>query len=183
MNGGQTCRHNWNNIPITNFVVGFVGRISPEKNIPVILQCAKLMPDVSFVLVGDGPQKSPFEQMNKLDNVFFLGHHTDTEKFYAAFDMLILPSKTEGVPLVILEAMMVGTPTVASNVGAISEVITHNKNGLLVDVINSDGFVKNIQKVKNYSEVLKSLSQNCKEMALNLKAKSETITINTAYQV
>jgi glycosyltransferase involved in cell wall biosynthesis len=133
------------------FVVGFVGRLSPEKNIPMVLSCAKNLPDVSFVIVGSGPQESPLKQMAKeLKNVFFVGARTDVEKFYPAFDALMLPSTMEGLPLVIIESMLTGTPVIASDVGAINELVIDSLNGYVIWNPNETWmFVQAINNLRN----------------------------------
>lgn len=168
-----------------DFIVGFVGRLSPEKNIPAILQCAKMLPDVSFVIVGDGPQKQPLEQMAKdLKNVYFTGARSDVEKFYAAFDLLVLPSVMEGMPLVILEAMCAGTPVVASDVGAILEVVFDGITGSLVWNPGNPGlFVKEIQKFKNNKQLWTRCSANCKAVADASRDKVVGFNINHLYNL
>ena len=168
-----------------DFVVGFVGRLSPEKNIATILHCAKAIPSASFVIVGDGPQKITLENMSKdLDNIYFVGSRQDVEKFYGAFDVLLLPSHVEGLPLVILEAMTAGTPTIASDVGAISEVIY---NGISGDLIwNSRApqlFVQTLEKFINNKELLQSCSINCKALAKSLEEKAKQQDINYFYNL
>jgi glycosyltransferase involved in cell wall biosynthesis len=168
-----------------NFVVGFVGRLSPEKNIPVILHCAKNLPDVSFVIVGDGPQKQPLEQMaNGLHNVHFVGARNDVEKFYAAFDLLILPSVMEGMPLVILEAMVAGTPTIASDVGSILEVVFDGITGSLIwNPGNPNLFIREIQRLKNNHPLWERCSFNCKAVADASHDKVNGFNINHFYNL
>jgi glycosyltransferase involved in cell wall biosynthesis len=164
------------------FVVGFVGRLSPEKNIPCLLQCAKQMPEVSFVIVGKGPQEQPLKQLAKdLKNVFFIGERRDVEKFYAAFDVLMLSSTMEGLPLVILEAMVTGTPVVASNVGAVSELVIDGMNGF--SILNSNNYLlfgEAIEKLKNV-ETWKVFSENSKLVAKTAKEKAQAKDINSLY--
>lgn len=164
-----------------DFVVGFVGRLSPEKNIPMILECAKHI-DASFVIVGDGPQRKPLEQMSG-DNVHFFGERNDVEKFYGAFDLLILPSIMEGVPLVILEAMVAGTPAVASDVGAIKEIVIDGINGSLVwNPKNISLFLREIKKFMN-KEYWNKCSKNCKIISSGFKERSEMFNINHFYNM
>jgi glycosyltransferase involved in cell wall biosynthesis len=119
--------------PTDRFTVGTIARLSPEKNIPMILACAKAMPDALFVVVGDGPQAAVLKGMAaSLNNVAFIGRRTDVERFYAAFDVFLLTSNMEGLPLTILEAMASGTPVVASKVGAIPELVSDGVNGFVV---------------------------------------------------
>ncbi len=170
------------NIP-TDFVVGFVGRLSPEKNIPVILQCARSMPDTSFVIIGDGPQAGPLKHMSSdLKNVFFLGKKNDVEKFYPAFDVLMLPSNMEGLPLVILEAMTSGTPIVASDVGAISEVVKEGVNGFLSQPNNFLKFITLLAKLKD-KDVWEEHSKNSIVIANSLEERAKTFNINNIYNM
>lgn len=172
------------NIP-TNFVVGFVGRLSPEKNIPVILQCAKSLPYISFVIIGDGLQRKPLEQMAKeINNLYFLGGRDDIELFYPSFDLLLLPSTVEGLPLVILEAMASGTPVVASDVGAISEIVFDSITGSLVwDPANPSIFIREIVTLKQKPELWQKYSDNCKLMTSGFIQKSKDFNINHLYSL
>lgn len=171
------------NIP-TDFVVGFVGRLSPEKNIPTLLQCAKLLPEVSFVIVGDGPQKNVLQKMAiNLKNVYFIGQVSNVEDFYASFDILMLSSIIEGLPLVILEAMAVGTPIIAPDVGAISEVITDGISGLLVwNSSNASLFAQSIIRLKENNFWL-NCSNNCRIIAKAIHEKQIYNNINTFYNM
>jgi len=168
-----------------SFVVGFVGRLSPEKNIPAIIYCAKALPDVTFVIVGDGPQRQPLEQMaNGLTNVYFVGPRNDVEKFYAAFDLLILPSVMEGMPLVILEAMSAGTPMVASDVGSILEVVLDGITGSLIwNPGNPSLFVREIQRFKNNKPLWERCSFNCKAVADAMQDKVMDFNVNHLYNL
>ena len=164
------------------FVVGFVGRLSPEKNIPCVLQCAKNLPQHSFVIVGGGPQEGPLKQMAKeLKNVFFVGERQDVEKFYAAFDVLMLSSSMEGLPLVILEAMATGTPIVASNVGAVSELVVDNVNGYTIWNHNDSGlFCAAISKLTD-GAAWNQMSVNSRLIAKASRERAEQININILY--
>lgn len=165
----------------TDFVIGFVGRLSPEKNVPLILECAKQI-DASFVIVGDGPQRKVLEQLSG-DNVYFVGERDDVEKFYGAFDLLLLPSLMEGVPLVILEALTAGTPVVASDVGAIKEIVFDGITGSLIwNPKNVALFVREINRFKN-KLFWKKCSINCKTISLAFKERSNTYDINYFYSL
>jgi glycosyltransferase involved in cell wall biosynthesis len=164
------------------FVVGFVGRLSPEKNIPMVLSCAKNLPDVSFVIVGSGPQESPLKQMAKeLKNVFFVGARTDVEKFYPAFDALMLPSTMEGLPLVIIESMLTGTPVIASDVGAINELVIDSLNGYVIWNPNETWmFVQAINNLRN-NDIWNQFSTNSFALSIAAKAKAKQLSINVLY--
>jgi len=134
------------------------------------------------VLIGDGPQFDIFKKISSnLKNVFILGKRSDVEKFYPAFDVLFLPSTMEGLPLVILESMISGTPTVASNVGAISEIVKDDINGLLCEKPNDYLiFTTLFEKVK---ENWNKYSKNSLIISKSLEERSKTLTINTLYNM
>jgi glycosyltransferase involved in cell wall biosynthesis len=167
-----------------DFVVGFVGRLSPEKNLPTILQCARSMPDTSFVIIGDGPQKTALTQIaSKLRNVFFIGKRNDVEKFYPAFDALILTSAMEGMPLVALEAMTSGTPVVAPNVGAIPEIVKHGINGFIAEKYNDFLlYITLLSKLRD-EKIWEECSKNSILIAKSLEERSKSFNINALYKL
>lgn len=105
-----------------------------------LIEAAKLIclevPEIRFVLVGDGQERPKLEEQVKntgLENHFlFLGARRDIPKLLACAELCILPSRAEGLPNVVLEAMSAGVPVVATRVGGIPEVIEDGASGLLV---------------------------------------------------
>lgn len=121
-------------------VVGAVGRLVAEKGFFHLLHAAPGIladfPDTLFVLVGDGPARVGLEaaaqDLGVRENVVFAGQRRDMPGVYASFDILVLPSLNEGMPLSILEGLASKRPVVASHVGAMPTVITSERSGLLV---------------------------------------------------
>ena len=121
-------------------IVGYVGRLVREKGLDVLLQAARRVvtqvPYTEFVFVGEGPERGALEVLaNGLElhnHVSFLGPRSDLPDLYASFDIFVLPSLGEGMPLVVLEAMAAGKPVVATRVGAIPKVLREGELGLLV---------------------------------------------------
>lgn len=105
----------------------FAGRFSEEKGIDILLKAAK--PDWKLQFAGSGPLEHIIK--NKGELLGWLSIKQLREKIGQA-DVLVLPSYTEGLPNVILDAMMVGTPVVASNVGGIPELLQDGRAGILV---------------------------------------------------
>ncbi len=164
----------------TDFVVGFVGRISPEKNTPLILQCAKQLPDVSFVIIGDGPQENALKQLGKsIKNIHFLGFRNDVELFYPTFDVLLITSTIEGIALVSLEAMTAGTPVISTNVGAMGEVV-NNTNGFLLSS-NAQLFINAIATLKTNKDLHKTLINGSYETSKKYEQLGAEININKLY--
>jgi glycosyltransferase involved in cell wall biosynthesis len=120
-----------------DFVVGFVGRFSPEKRPELLLRgLHRLPPRFKGLFVGWGPlQSGLLEEANRLvpGRCAFRFADRYLGDFYQAFDAFTLLSVQEGFALVFLEAMFCGLPVVATPVGAVPEVIEHRVNGVIVD--------------------------------------------------
>jgi glycosyltransferase involved in cell wall biosynthesis len=97
---------------------------------------APLFPEVGFLVVGDGPLREELtdltRQLGLEQRVHFLGHRADARALIELLAVLVVPSFTEGSPLIILETMAAGVPVVASAVGGIPDQVRHGKEGLLV---------------------------------------------------
>lgn len=119
----------------TEKVVGFVGNIEPIKNVmllpEIFKQLQEAVKDISFVIVGDGRELNEFKKRISALNVkytYFLGRKTPQEipDIMNTLDILILPSKNEGLGLVCIEAQMCGVHVIGSKVGGIPEVIPND---------------------------------------------------------
>ncbi len=123
-------------IPRNAKVVVFVGRLTHQKGIDalvdVALSTAATMDDVIFLLVGDGPCMPDMRaRVSDSSQIRFMGQQEDVTPFYNAADVLFLPSRYEGLPMVLVEAFAHGVTAVASSVGGIPEVIVDGVNGFL----------------------------------------------------
>lgn len=121
-------------------LVGAAGRLSPEKGychlVDAAAEVVRTHADVGFLLFGDGPlQESLARQITRLNltNHFILaGFRGDLDRWLPNFDLFVLPSYTEGLPNVVLEAFASRVPVVATAVGGTPEVIEDGRNGYLV---------------------------------------------------
>ena len=126
--------------PGDGHVFAAVGRLSPEKNIGLLLaafaRVVQRSPRARLLLAGDGPQRSALEasaaQLGIADRVSFLGVRDDVAALWPGIDTLALPSLSEGMPLVVLEAMAHGVPVVASAVGEVPSLLSQAEHGRLV---------------------------------------------------
>jgi len=124
-----------------NPVVGFVGRLVPEKGGALLIRAARQVlaayPKTLFVLVGEGPARQQWTELAAelgVDkHIILTGERGDMPEVYASFDLMVLPSQIEAMPMCLLEAMAAGKPVIATNVGAIPRLVVDGKTGLLVE--------------------------------------------------
>jgi glycosyltransferase involved in cell wall biosynthesis len=121
--------------------VGVVARLVPEKGVALFLEAAAIVhqaePGCRFKVAGDGALRGMLAELSGrlgIENcVEFCGLLPDARPFIGELDALVVPSLSEGAPLVTLEAMTAGVPVVATRVGGVPEQIGHEKEGLLVE--------------------------------------------------
>lgn len=121
-------------------VVGVVGRLSPEKGVDIYLRAIADLERRGVrcvsVLAGDGPQRGATEalaaELGIAHRLFLLGSVRSMQLLYRRLDLLVIPSRSEGLPNVLLEAMRADVPVVSTSVGAIPEVIGGTRAGVLV---------------------------------------------------
>lgn len=135
-------------LPAESFVVGYIGRLSEQKNVPILLQAARRLQQSQFVLIGTGDLEAQLEaSAADLPNVRFLGYLPEAHALLPAFDALCLPSKWEGLGLVLVEAMWCNVPIVGSAAGAIPEMLGDGDYGLLFDPDDVQSLVTALQAV------------------------------------
>jgi glycosyltransferase involved in cell wall biosynthesis/peptidoglycan/xylan/chitin deacetylase (PgdA/CDA1 family) len=126
--------------PVGGGSIGAVARLSPEKGLDRLVEAfarvRNARPAAQLTLVGDGPERARLESLAARlglgGSVIFTGRQENVRPWLAGFDVFALPSLTEGIPLALLEAMAVGVPVVASDVGGIPEVVNSPACGRLV---------------------------------------------------
>jgi len=148
--------------------LGYLGRLTDEKGIKSFVTAnAKLLADVSFSIGGDGEEKVELEKLVAKNNLKakLYGQITDKDAFFASFNVLVLPSVTEALPLVVLEAFSAGTPVVSFDLPSLRTLVD-GENGILV----KQGDYKKLAKVaielmnsKNY----KKYSEQARETYLH----------------
>ena len=134
------------------FIVGWVGRLSFEKGSDTFINAVERIRDlrVQAVLIGEGPDRTDLEasveKMSLGDSVRFLGEIPSAVNYFKAFDMFVLSSRTEGTPIVLLEAVANGVPVVATDVGGVRELVTEDE-ALLVECDDVVGIANAIREV------------------------------------
>lgn len=121
-------------------IIGSIGRLITRKGysylIEAVAQLKDQFPLIKLILVGEGPEESRLktlaDELCISETVLFLGTRQDIPQILSAFDVFVLPSLSEALPIALLEAAAMGKPLVASNVAGIGEIIHNGKNGFSV---------------------------------------------------
>lgn len=149
------------------FVIGAIGRLVAFKGFTYLLKAAKIIysqqPKFKLVIVGGGELKQPLKQQAQelgiADKVIFTGRQDNVLPFLASFELVVMSSITEGLPIVSLEAMAMGKAVVASRVGGIPEVVEERVTGLLVPPKDPSALAQAIITLMENPELRKSLGQ------------------------
>jgi len=155
-----------------DLAVIYVGRISAEKNLPLVLRTFKAMQDINpnlkLVLVGDGPVRAELQRQNP--GYIFAGMRTgeDLAAHYASGDIFLFPSMTETYGNVTVEAMASGLAVLAYRYAAAAEHIEHERNGLHAEYGNEEEFVIQACKLAIDVSRVHKLRMNAHQTMLNL---------------
>lgn len=162
--------------PETPVVLG-AGRLTYQKNFSVLVDAAKIVkekvPGVKFIVGGEGELRADLEdqiaKLNLEDTVLLPGNIMNLPEMMQSADLFVLPSKYEGLPLVLLEAMASGLPAVGSSIKGTIDVIENGKNGLLTDLDDIDGLA---------DAIIELLTDNNRRMNMSSEAIE---TINSKF--
>jgi len=128
-------------------VVGGLGRLVPAKGFDLLIEAVRRLRDrgspIEAVIAGEGPERASLERAADGLPVRFPGFVTDTRTFFGGVDIFCLPSRWEGLPFALLEAMMAGTPCVAADVGDVAVAL--GDTGRLVAPGDLDAFVSALE--------------------------------------
>ncbi len=113
-----------------------LARLDPQKGLEVLVAAAAQVPDVRFAIAGEGPERPALEReiarLGLGDRVVLLGRREDAPDLLAACDLFVLPSRFEGLPVSVVEAMAACRPVVATAIGGTDEAVADGETGLLV---------------------------------------------------
>ena len=144
-------------------LIGTVGRLVSVKGHAVLLKALRILSEshhnVTLIIVGDGPLRGQLERevrnLGLERSVIFAGHQAQSYDFINMMDVFVLPSLHEGIPMVLLEALALQRPVVATCVGGIPEVISQGETGLLAKPGDAVSLAESIrQLVENRSKAL-----------------------------
>ncbi len=149
-----------------SFIIGYIGQLIPRKGLEVLLRAlAQLEISLSWqlALVGEGEQREELEKLvgdlNLTDHVHFFGYRQNRLEFLNGFDLFVLPSRLEGIPRCLMEAMSAKKLILASDIPGCNDLITDKKNGLLFEVDNVDNLTESLESVVRQPEQYSDLAQ------------------------
>lgn len=142
-------------IPAGAQIIGTVGRLAEIKGQDLLIQgfaqIIKQCPAAHLLLVGDGPMRAELQELTQkldvADRVYFAGYRADPAPLVRAMSVFALTSRSEGMPLSVLEAWAAGVPVVASRVGGLTELVGQNSTGLLFESGNVQEFAASVVRV------------------------------------
>ncbi|OGV96274.1 hypothetical protein A2W24_04005 [Microgenomates group bacterium RBG_16_45_19] len=137
-----------------DILVGTVARFVPLKGLSYLLEASadflQASPRLRLILVGDGEQRDELRHraisLGIQERVIFTGFRKDMENVYSDLDILVLPSLTEGLPTVVIEALSAGLPIVATRVGAVPDLVTP-ETGIIVNPRDSQALSRAVQEM------------------------------------
>ncbi|UMZ09169.1 MULTISPECIES: glycosyltransferase family 4 protein [unclassified Pseudomonas] len=148
-------------------LVGFVGRLSGEKGpdlfLDALIGLCQQRPSLKAVLLGDGEQNAILRQRIEAAGlslrILLPGYQSDMQPWLKRLNVLVISSRTEGTPMILLEAMQVGTPVAAFAVGGIPDVLQHRHNGLLATPLDSEELARCIGELLDDPLQARSLAE------------------------
>lgn len=150
-------------IPENHLVIGTVGRLSSEKGHRHLLNIAEALeeeyPQITFLIIGDGILRAELQQSFNKKNIIFTGLRNDLPELYNCMDIFALPSLTEGLPMVLLEAMASSLPVVVTRVGDVPKVVLEGETGLIVDAGDEEAMKKCLLTLLGDSEKRKKMGR------------------------
>jgi glycosyltransferase involved in cell wall biosynthesis len=155
-------------------IIGAAGRLSPEKGFDVLIAAAERVlragDDVGFVIFGDGPCKSALQQqitrLGLAGSIILAGFRGDLDRFMPHFDLVALPSYTEGMPNAVLEAFAAAVPVVATTVGGVPEVVENGVSGFLCPSGDADALADRLDEALRLDDELREMGLAGRERVL-----------------
>jgi len=151
------------------FIIGYIGRIIPGKALDVLMHAVARygQEDWRVVIVGEGEQQDELQSLVKTlhieDTVAFLGYREDRLELLIGFDTFVLPSRSEGIPRCVMEAMAAGIPVIASDIPGCRYLVEHNNTGLLFQPDNPEQLADSLKSLYADPSLRVNLSQRARD--------------------
>lgn len=163
----------------SSMMVGSIGRLDAMKAHDILLRALAQVENVQAVILGEGDQRAYLEQLaidlGICNRVQLPGWVDHPRSYLAKFDVVAMPSRSEGFPLAMVEAMLAEKPVIATRVGSMPEAIVSDETGLLIEKNDIDGLAKALKQLRDQPELRTKLGQKARQAAVeNLTAEAMT---------
>ncbi|MCM8764175.1 MAG: glycosyltransferase [Candidatus Omnitrophica bacterium] len=172
-------------------IVFTASRLSPEKGVQFLIEAARIIlkqdKGIKFLIAGEGHFESNLVEMVKeygiKDNVIFLGYRNDIPQLISESDVVVLPSLWEGMPNILLEAMAMKKPVIATDVGGSSEIVKNGQTGLIVRPGSAADLAEKIMLLFSDKMLAEKIAENGYELArMDFGISSMVSSYETLYQ-
>jgi glycosyltransferase involved in cell wall biosynthesis len=159
------------------------------KGYDVLLPAARSTVDrgtaVRFVAVGDGPLRRDLQHQHAVlslgDRFVFLGERSDVPRLLGAADLFVLPSRQEGLPLALMEAVSSGLPVVTTSVGELPNLLTSGWDAVLVPPEQPEALAQAIQDLADHAELRQRLSTSALELSRRFDVRRCVSEVESVY--
>jgi glycosyltransferase involved in cell wall biosynthesis len=170
-------------------MIGVIGRIDAVKGQDLAVRALPMLlercPDALLVLVGDGPERKECEalaaQLAIGQAVRFLGQRDDVPDLLTALDIVAMPSRSEGLSYVALEAAAAGRPVVAFRTGGIPELVQHERTGLLVPAGDLSALAENLCRLLQDADLRRALGEHARAHAQQFTVARHIHSLEAVY--
>lgn len=153
-----------------DLIVGSVGRLDAMKAHDILLRAIAQVDGVRAVILGEGEQRSTLEalalELGVRDRVKLLGWVEHPHTYLPGFDVVAMPSRSEGFPLAMVEAMLAARPVIATRVGSMPEAVIDGKTGILIEKDDVTGLAQALQRLRDHPQLRIQLGQQARELAI-----------------
>jgi len=150
-------------------VIGSIGRLDAMKGHDILLRAVAQLDGVQVVILGEGGQRTDLEkladELKVSDRLQLPGWVDNPRAYLPQFDIFAMPSRSEGFPLAIVEAMLAARPVVATRVGSVAEAVTDGETGLLVNKDDVEGLTAALRRLRDDLALRIRLGQRGREVA------------------
>ena len=180
-----------NSIPVEPYVFGYIGRLIDVKGIDLLIETFDLFhkeyTNSILVIVGEGIERENLVNLSSKYNlstkIYFMGYRVDVYNWLNIFDSFILPSKREGLPITILEAMAMKKIVISTNIGGIPELIRNNYNGILLEERSTENLLKSMKYVYQNRNEVQEIEENAyKHLISNYSIEDYIMRLQEVYK-
>jgi glycosyltransferase involved in cell wall biosynthesis len=168
-------------------LIGSIGRLEAQKGYDILIRALVAIEDATLVLVGEGSERAALEQLASevgvAERVVWVGWSEDARNYLGTFDVFAFPSRFEGFPLAVLEALLARAAVVATDVGSIGEAVRHGETGLLVPRDDAAALADAIRKLLTDEPLRRRLGEQGRRLVLErFTAEHMTSAFESLYE-